>query len=200
MDRFAQLPAAERATVLREAAARSRLGSATIMEKDFWVCWTLQKVFSNAALPGPIFKGGTSLSKAYKVIQRFSEDVDIVLDRHTLGFTGEQDPPNIAGTNKRNRKLDELAGTCSETVQGTVRDELQNSFRSVLGEADWKISKDPADADQQTLLFAYPLGLEVDLYGLGSYIRPVVRLEFGCRGGVGASDRQSIQPYVAGML
>ena len=70
---------------------------------------------------------------SYKIIERFSEDVDIVLDRHTLGFVGEQDPSNIAGTNKRNRKLDELVGKCSETVQGTVRNELQNSFRSVLG-------------------------------------------------------------------
>jgi len=200
MDHFALLPAAERATVFREAAARLRVGSATIIEKDFWVCWTLQKIFSNAALPGPLFKGGTSLSKVYKVIERFSEDVDIVLDRHTLGFVGEQDPLNIAGTNKRNRKLDELVGKCSETVQGTVRNELQNSFRSVLGEADWKISEDPADADRQSLLFAYPLGLEADLYGLGSYIRPVVRLEFGCRGDVWPSDRQSIQPYVADML
>ena len=76
MDRFAQLPAAERATVFREAAARSRLGSATIIEKDFWVCWTLQRVFSSPTLPGPLFKGGTSLSKAYKVIEpapRWSE-------------------------------------------------------------------------------------------------------------------------------
>ena len=59
------------------------------------------------------------------------------------------------------------------------------------------ISEDPADSDRQSLLFAYPLGLEAGLYGLGSYIRPVVRLEFGCRGDVWPSDRQSIQPYVA---
>src|SRR5216684_5536414 len=152
MDQFALLPAAERATVFREAAARLRLGSATIMEKDFWVCWTLRRIFSSSTLPGPLFKGGTSLSKAYKVIERFSEDVDIVLDRHALGFTGEQDPTNIAGTNKRNRKLDELASKCSETVQGTILDELQQSFRSVLGEADWKITMDTADTDQQSLL------------------------------------------------
>ena len=94
------------------------------------------------------FKGGTSLAKVYKVIERFSEDVDIVLNRHhALGFTGDQDPPNIAGTNKRNRKLDELAGKCSEIVQGTVHEELKNSFRSILGEADWTITVDPADAD-----------------------------------------------------
>src|SRR5216684_7799480 len=57
MDHFALLPAAERATVFREAASRSRLGSATIIEKDFWVCWTLQRIFSSPTLPGPLFKG-----------------------------------------------------------------------------------------------------------------------------------------------
>jgi hypothetical protein len=202
MDHFALLPAAERATVFREASARSRLGSATIIEKDFWVCWTLQRIFSSPTLPGPLFKGGTSLSKVYKIIERFSEDVDIVLDRHALGFTGEQDPPNIAGTNKRNRKLDELASKCSETVQGSILDELQQSFRSILGVTGWKISEDPADADRRSLLFAYPLGLEADLYGVGTYIRPVVRLEFGCRGDVWPSflEQQSIQPYTADAL
>jgi len=200
MDHFALLPASERAAVFREAAARSKLGSAAIIEKDFWVCWTLQRIFSSPTLPGPLFKGGTSLSKVYKVIERFSEDVDIVLDRHALGFIGAEDPANIAGTNRRNRKLDELAGKCSETVQATVRDELQSSFRSILGEADWEISEDPADADRQSLLFSYPLGLEADLYGLGSYIRPVVRLEFGCRGDVWPSEQKSIQPYIADAL
>jgi hypothetical protein len=200
VDHFALLPAAERATVFREAAARSRLGSATIIEKDFWVCWTLQRIFSIPTLPGPLFKGGTSLSKVYKVIERFSEDVDIVLDRHALGFIGAEDPANIAGTNRRNRKLDELAGKCAETVQAIVRNELQSSFRSILGEADWEINEDPADADRQSLLFAYPLGLEADLYGLGTYIRPIVRLEFGCRGDVWPSEQKSIQPYIADAL
>src|ERR1700680_2777297 len=122
MDHFALLPAVERATVFREAAARLRVGSATIIEKDFWVCWTLKRIFSSRILPGPLFKGGTSLSKVYKVIERFSEDVDIVLDRHSLGFTGDQDPLNITGTNKRNRKLDELTDKCSGTVHGAVLD------------------------------------------------------------------------------
>lgn len=152
MDHFARLPASERATVFRETAARPRLGSATIIEKDFWVCWTLQRIFSSPMLPGPLFKGGTSLSKVYKVIERFSEDVDIVLDRHALGFIGAEDPANIAGTNRRNRKLDELAGKCSVTVRGAVLDELQKSFATLLGESDWKLSEDPADADRQSLL------------------------------------------------
>ena|SRR5665213_3027034 len=91
MTHFALLPAPERAAVFRETAARLRVGSATIVEKDFWVCWALQRVFSSTKLPGPLFKGGTSLSKVYRVIERFSEDVDIVLDRHALGSVGEED-------------------------------------------------------------------------------------------------------------
>jgi hypothetical protein len=47
MDRFAQLPAAERAIVFRETAARLRVGWATIVEKDFWVCWALHRIFSS---------------------------------------------------------------------------------------------------------------------------------------------------------
>jgi hypothetical protein len=126
--------------------------------------------------------------------------VDIVLDRHALGFAGTEDPSNVQGTNKRNRKLDELAFTCSATVRGTVRDELAESFRAVLGETGWEIREDPADADRQSLLFAYPLGLEEDLYGLGNYIRPFVRLEFGCRGDVWPSERRPVQPYIADAL
>lgn len=71
------------------------------------------------------------------------------------------------------------------------------SFAAVLGDSDWRISEDPADADRQSLLFAYPLGLEADVYSLGTYVRPVVRLEFGCRGDVWPSEQQSIQPYIA---
>ena len=57
-----------------------------VLEKDFWVCWTLERLF---ALPEfsdhLLFKGGTSLSKVYGVIQRFSEDIDLSLSRTSLG-------------------------------------------------------------------------------------------------------------------
>jgi len=66
-----------------------------IIEKDFWVCWTLEHLFS---LPDfgehLLFKGSTSLSKVYGVIQRFSEDIDLSLSRTSLGG----DPADAAGT------------------------------------------------------------------------------------------------------
>jgi predicted nucleotidyltransferase component of viral defense system len=69
----------ERARLFEEAYERSaRTKSAIIIEKDFWVCWTLNRIFTNPKLaPHIIFKGGTSLSKCYGMIDRFSEDLDL---------------------------------------------------------------------------------------------------------------------------
>ncbi len=136
------------------------------------------------------------MSKVYGIIARFSEDVDIVLDRHALGFEGAGDPINITGTNRRKRRLEELAAACSQTVQGSVRDALQKRFQSELGGAGWSITPDITDQDGQSLLFAYPAGLEPGLYGTVGYIRPFVRLEFGCRGDVWPTEKRTIRAYV----
>ena len=98
MDNVAIWAVTDRNGLFTETAKKKGISNTAIVEKDFWVCWTLQKIFSIASLPGPLFKGGTSLSKVYGIIQRFSEDVDIVLDRHTLGFAGAEDPSNVEGT------------------------------------------------------------------------------------------------------
>ncbi len=69
-------------------AAAGRLGTAVEnIEKDFWVCWTLDALFHapDEAHPRLLFKGGTSLSKSFGLIERFSEDIDITVFRHDLG-------------------------------------------------------------------------------------------------------------------
>ena len=80
---FLSLDTRERADILLTVAARSRR-TAIILEKDIWVCWVLQALFS---MPDPhpmAFKGSTSLSKVYRIIDRFSEDVDVTLDYRVL--------------------------------------------------------------------------------------------------------------------
>ena len=86
MDSFLLLPD-DRRRALCEEAGRVLGLSAGSVEKDFWVCWTLRTLFE-LPVSGPhlTFKGGTSLSKGWKLIQRFSEDIDIVIDRNFLGF------------------------------------------------------------------------------------------------------------------
>ncbi|WP_333626141.1 nucleotidyl transferase AbiEii/AbiGii toxin family protein [Sphingobacterium siyangense] len=59
---------------------------AFVIEKDWWVCIVLKAVIATKYAESIVFKGGTSLSKAYQLIDRFSEDIDLIIDRHLLGF------------------------------------------------------------------------------------------------------------------
>ena len=119
MDRIAQAPPAERAELFRRSAAVLRPErSPTIVEKDFWVCWTLRRIYDVLQFrPQLIFKGGTSLSKVYEAIERFSEDVDLSLSRRDLGFTNDRDPeePGISGKESR-RRIKALVAACKQTI------------------------------------------------------------------------------------
>jgi hypothetical protein len=102
--------------------------SAGSVEKDFWACWILRLLFRlSAAGPHLTFKGGTSLSKGWKLIQRFSEDLDVVIDRRFLGFTGEAAPETAPSQKQRAKRLDALRVAC----QQYVRDARCSSARAV---------------------------------------------------------------------
>jgi hypothetical protein len=186
----------ERADLVRETAARRGLAP-SLIEKDFWVCWTLQKLFvQDEGHPSLLFKGGTSLSKVFKLIERFSEDIDLSLDRHDLGFKDDRDPMN-APSNKRARKLvEELKATAEEHISVHLLPRLRQQFKDVLGDKrGWSLEIDPSDA--QTVLFAYPRpasGNE-DLPALP--VVPAVRLEFGARSDHWPAKNYPVQPYAA---
>jgi predicted nucleotidyltransferase component of viral defense system len=92
MNAFLQLPAERRRLAFQQVDEVMGLQAFSV-EKDFWVCWTLRELFT---LPGIgehlTFKGGTSLSKAWKLIRRFSEDIDLIVDKDALGFGGDAAP------------------------------------------------------------------------------------------------------------
>src|SRR5258705_13222681 len=80
--------------------------SDAIIEKDFWVCWVLKQLFSIEALSGRLlFKGGTSLSKIFHAINRFSEDIDLAVDYAALGFMGDRDPRRDDISNTRRNSI-----------------------------------------------------------------------------------------------
>ena len=83
-DLFLSLTLEERREVLESALDRGLARSAALLEKDVWVVWTLQALFAAPFADDLVFKGGTSLSKAYNIIQRFSEDVDLTYDIRKL--------------------------------------------------------------------------------------------------------------------
>ncbi len=100
MLKIARLSEHDRRDLFRATAERMRVNEAVI-EKDFWVCWTLDYLFHESPWKDKLaFKGGTSLSKAYGAIQRFSEDIDLVLDWTLLGHTREE-PWNQESNSKR---------------------------------------------------------------------------------------------------
>src|ERR1700726_4134436 len=105
MDDFAKAKPAERQPYFEEPAA-PRNSTTTAIEKDFWICWTLKHLFALTGIPELRFKGGTSLSKVFNLIERFSEDIDISLDRDALGFTGERDLANPKLSNTKRKELD----------------------------------------------------------------------------------------------
>ena len=97
MDTVALLPAEQRRELFSETAARKKMLPA-IAEKDFWVCWTLARLYGDKKLSELLmFKGGTSLSKVFHIIERFSEDIDLILDwRLVSGEDPEADGQNLS--------------------------------------------------------------------------------------------------------
>ncbi len=190
MDAFANDTPANRDEAFRQAEAELGFAKA-IVEKDFWVCWSLQNLF---ALPSfgdhLIFKGGTSLSKAYDVIHRFSEDVDLSLDRAQLGFEGDSDPenPDLTG-GKRKSLLQDLQEAAEAAVAGPLLDEINTAFSNSL-EQPFSLQID--ENDPQTILFAYPALGDDD----PGYIKPIVRFEFGARGAQLPAEQRTLSTYV----
>lgn len=167
---------------------------AVSVEKDFWVCWTLRELFT---LPGIgehlTFKGGTSLSKAWKLIERFSEDIDIIVDKEALGFGGDAAPDKAPSNKQRRARLEKLMGACEDWVQGTLQPALAARLHAALGDAGWQFEVDPDMPDGQCLLFHYPTVFEPDAAG---YVRPVVKIELGARSDDWPHEEKAVQPYV----
>lgn len=176
-------------------AAAQKLGFiAPVVEKDFWVCWTLRELF---ALPGArehlVFKGGTALSKVWRAIRRFSEDVDVSLSREWLGFTGPLDPETATSASQRKKRLDALVAACEVKVRDELRPALAARVSAALGNIGWAVESDSTDA--QSLIFRYPSAFAEA--GEAPYIQRNVKIEGGARADAWPTEDRSLQPYVA---
>jgi len=192
MDAFLTLSAYDQREACREAEARTRLQAASI-EKDFWVCWTLRELFTLPEWGSQLtFKGGTSLSKAWQLIDRFSEDIDVVIDREFLGFGGARSPEQALSRKKQRLALDALR----EAAQKQIRESLQPALRTRIADklpagAAWRFESDAEDPDGQTLLFHYPT-----VFGPDDYIPSRVKIELGARSDTDPAEMPQIEPYL----
>ncbi|MGD9109181.1 MAG: nucleotidyl transferase AbiEii/AbiGii toxin family protein [Gammaproteobacteria bacterium] len=155
-----------------------------IIEKDFWVCWLLEKLFK---LPIKMaFKGGTSLSKVFNLIKRFSEDIDITIDY--TNFRQELDLTNTSRSQLKkisNKLKEQLQIYVSETVVPYLHAQLlkipnTKSFEIVLND------------DGERLQFYYPSIVSQQL----GYLRDHVLIEFGIRNSTEPCEKHDIVTYL----
>ncbi|PIR22541.1 MAG: hypothetical protein COV44_07590 [Deltaproteobacteria bacterium CG11_big_fil_rev_8_21_14_0_20_45_16] len=184
------LDQSERENFFRVAAETSKI-SFEIIEKDYWVVWTLERLFALEELKTHLtFKGGTSLSKAYRIIDRFSEDIDLSIERSFLGFGETRDPERQPSKNKQRETLNYLSAACSTYVQNKMLTDLKTAIVEKLGTIDgWKVEVDASDS--QTLNFEYP-----SVVPKNNYIRPFVKIEMGARSEHWPVSEHKIQSYV----
>lgn len=163
------------------------------VEKDFWVCWTLNALYhERPGGPRLLFKGGTSLSKAYNLIQRFSEDIDVTVFRDDLNVAASVEELEELSSKKRSASLNAIRDACRTYITGPLHTFLSEQIADVTRGAG-RIEIDPADPDGQTLLVWYP---EVEPRD-GAYVRPAVRIESGAKSALDPNNPVKIQPYIA---
>ena len=140
------------------------------VEKDWWVSRTLEIIFQMDIAKHLVFKGGTSLSKAWKLIHRFSEDIDLAIDKEFFGgYEGNLSRPKIT-------KLRKEAGAYTS---GTFFEELQEGFRKKgFHEIEFKvIEAEDTDQDPRIIEIYYSNIMAQP----SEYVLPRVQVEIGCR-------------------
>jgi hypothetical protein len=189
---FLELPIDERRLYIEEAASRRGV-SPVVLEKDFWVCWLLAVLFRSGFGGHLVFKGGTSLSKVFGVIDRFSEDIDLSLSPKFLGL-------EAAGTsrNQATKWMAKAEAACGIAVKETIAPELERLVAQVLGErpGGWlEFLTDPA-THSPVLLFHYPT---IEPRGF-EYLKRSVKLEFGSLTDQQPAGRHPVRPWLADTL
>lgn len=183
----AKLNEKDRKALFHNTAAKMGMTDA-IIEKDFWVCYMLDYLFHRCAWKEHIaFKGGTSLSKSYGLIERFSEDIDLILDWRVLGYSIYE--PWEERSNTKQDTFNKEAGAKTEAFllnefMPSITADLQKELPPLVR---CYIEKD----DPQTVVFAYDRSFD------DFSILPVIRLEIGALAAWTPAALKPIKPYAA---
>jgi hypothetical protein len=193
MDKFLQLPTDRRRRLCEEAQSVLALPAESI-EKDFWVCWTLRELLNLPDIGSQLtFKGGTSLSKCWKLIERFSEDIDLVVDREALGFGGDNAPqqPGISGK-ERERRLEALKMASHSYVRSVLKPGLEKVLTGNLAAGlPWTLSEEVSSDGGITLVFTYPSD-----FPPSPGLVPKVKIEPGARSDTDPTEMPEIRSYL----
>ena len=187
MRNIAKLGAESRQELFTAAANKMNVSEA-IIEKDFWVCFTLDYLFHHCKWKNAFaFKGGTSLSKAYNLIERFSEDIDLILDWRVLGY-GIREPWEERSNTKQQKFLDDAKNRLFRFLKEDFMPEFENDMRTFINE---KFTVYISDDDSGTVRFVYPHAFS------DTAILSEIRLEIGAMAAWTPTQYVKIKPYCA---
>jgi len=184
MHNIARRSEQERRELFSETAQAMQVHAA-IIEKDFWVCWVLDYLFQNSPWKDKlVFKGGTSLSKAYNAIERFSEDIDLVLDWRLLGYSTDE-PWQARSTTGQNEFNVEANQKCAALLTREFVPALSQSLKELAA------AEIGVEAKEQDVLIQYPNSFSL------TAILPQIKLEIGPLAAWTPSEEKEIRPYAA---
>jgi hypothetical protein len=187
MRKIANISNNDKRALFRNTASKKGLSDA-IIEKDFWVCYMLDYLFhKNKWADKIIFKGGTSLSKGFNLINRFSEDIDLILDWEVLGYTENEfwaDRSNSA-QEKFNAKLE------IETIKFLTEEFLPTLKSDLTRDVNFTFELEFDEEDKQTIKFIYS-----NLFQDKAILQEI-RLEIGTLAAHTPVEIVKIYPYVA---
>ena len=193
---FFKRAAEDQATIIREVAAKRGV-AAVLVEKDFWVSWTLAVLFKHPEFSNElVFKGGTSLSKVFGLIERFSEDIDLSVNPDFLGID-ERWVEEAESRNKRTERMEALETACTEKVRELFTPELERIASESLGKPSgggrWMEFQVDEETHSPVILFHYPSNEATGF----EYLRRSVKMEFGSLTDQRPAGKHLIKPWVA---
>lgn len=193
--RFLALPPERRTLAFAQTAARMS-GSSAMIEKDFWVCWLLGLLFADPQLaPHLVFKGGTSLSKVYGVIDRFSEDIDLSMSPAFVG-ADETAFEAMRSRTRRDAAMTQMQAQCADRTRTLLMPRLEEAIVNHLGKrssgAPWLRYEDDPAVHSPVVHFEYPSAE----HGGFDYLRREVKLELGSLTDQQPTGRHAVRAWV----
>ncbi|WP_368641638.1 nucleotidyl transferase AbiEii/AbiGii toxin family protein [Castellaniella ginsengisoli] len=187
-ERYFDLRTQDQADLLRSLAPV--MGRrAEILEKDIWLCQVLDLLFRLPCCKPMAFKGGTSLSKVYRAIDRFSEDIDVTVDYRSLDANAP-DLDNMTSNNQRSKFSERLRSALATHITDELAPALQTALQKALPQTPTSLE---ISDDAEKLWVYYPSAVE----NSDAYLRPSILIEFGGRNSTLPQDRLVIAPDIA---
>lgn len=183
MKEWFELSEEDRKLIIQQTSSQTRL-SPTAVEKDFWVMIALNAIFKTKYAPHLVFKGGTSLSKAWGLIQRFSEDIDLALDRDYLGFSGDLSK----------KKVTKLRKAACSLVSNELIYELEVSLNE-MGVKGFEISCvefERSDTDPVSVELKY-----TSITDRIEYLKPQVLIEISARSLRDPNEKRLMKSHIS---